>query len=229
MVLTDDDFATIEAAVEEGRGVFDNLTKFIVWTLPTNMGEGMIVLVAILLGRQLPILPTQILWINMTTAVLLGLMLAFEPKEPDVMTRPPRDPDRPLLTRALVVRVLLVSALVVAGSWWVFEAELGSGASLPEARTAAVSAVVAIQIFYLFSCRSLTRAAWRLGLLSNPWVVGGVCLQVLAQLCFTYVPALNDLFQTAPMDGGAWLRVLLAAVLASLVIAVDKRFRHAAL
>ena len=81
MVLTDDDFATIEAAVEEGRGVFDNLTKFIVWTLPTNMGEGLVILVAILLGTTLPILPVQILWINMTTAVALGLMLAFEPKE----------------------------------------------------------------------------------------------------------------------------------------------------
>jgi cation-transporting ATPase F len=229
MVLTDDDFATIEAAVEEGRGVCDNLTKFIVWTLPTNVGEGMIVLVAILLGRQLPILPTQILWINMTTAVLLGLMLAFEPKEADVMTRPPRDPDRPLLTRALVTRVLLVSALVVAASWWVFEAELRAGASLPEARTAAVSAVVATQILYLFSCRSLSRAAWRLGLLSNPWVIGGVALQVLAQLCLTYLAALNSLFQTAPIGVDAWLRILLAATLASLVIAVDKRFRHAAL
>ena len=82
MVLTDDDFATIEGAVEEGRGVFDNLTKFIVWTLPTNMGEGLVILVAILFGTVLPILPVQILWINMTTAVALGLMLAFEPKEP---------------------------------------------------------------------------------------------------------------------------------------------------
>ena len=98
MVLTDDDFATIEAAVEEGRGVFDNLTKFIVWTLPTNIGEGLVILAAILLGAALPILPTQILWINMTTAVALGLMLAFEPKEPGIMHRPPRDPRRPLLT-----------------------------------------------------------------------------------------------------------------------------------
>src|SRR5690606_9084163 len=98
MVLTDDDFATIEAAVEEGRGVFDNLTKFVVWTLPTNMGQGLIILVAILLGATLPILPTQILWINMTTAVALGLMLAFEPKESGIMERPPRDPGRPLLT-----------------------------------------------------------------------------------------------------------------------------------
>ena len=100
MVLTDDDFATIEAAVEEGRGVFDNLTKFIVWTLPTNMAEGLVVLAAILFGATLPILPVQILWINMTTAVALGLMLAFEPKEAGIMTRPPRDPHAPLLSRA---------------------------------------------------------------------------------------------------------------------------------
>ena len=109
MVLTDDDFATIEAAVEEGRGVFDNLTKFITWTLPTNIGEGLVILVAIAFGAALPILPTQILWINMTTAVALGLMLAFEPKEAGIMARPPRDPDQPLLTRALVTRILLVS------------------------------------------------------------------------------------------------------------------------
>ena len=115
MVLTDDDFATIEAAVEEGRGVFDNLTKFIVWTLPTNMGEGLVILAAILLGAALPILPTQILWINMTTAVALGLMLAFEPKEEGIMSRPPRDPRQPLLTGALAWRIVLVSALLVAG------------------------------------------------------------------------------------------------------------------
>ena len=125
MVLTDDDFGTIEAAVEEGRGVFDNLSKFIVWTLPTNMAEGLVILVAIALGVALPILPTQILWINMTTAVLLGLTLAFEPKEPGIMRRPPRDPDRPLLTGALVARILLLSALMVAATWWLFEWERG--------------------------------------------------------------------------------------------------------
>ena len=144
MVLTDDDFATIEAAVEEGRGVFDNLTKFIVWTLPTNMGEGLVILVAILLGAALPILPTQILWINMTTAVALGLMLAFEPKEEGIMARPPRDPRRPLLTAALIWRILLVSALLVGGAWWLFEWEKGNGATLAEARTAALNLFVMV-------------------------------------------------------------------------------------
>ena len=95
MILTDDNFASIEAAVEEGRSVFENLTKFIVWTLPTNVGEAMVLLVAIVLGTKLPALPVQLLWVNMITAILLGLMLVFEPKERDLMSRPPRDPKRP--------------------------------------------------------------------------------------------------------------------------------------
>ena len=120
MVLTDDNFASIEAAVEEGRGVFDNLTKFIVWMLPTNLGEAMIVLVAICLGVTLPALPLQLLWINMVTAVLLGLTLAFETKEPGLMERPPRDPRQPLLTFPLFMRTGLVSLLTLVGAFGLF-------------------------------------------------------------------------------------------------------------
>ncbi len=226
MILTDDDFATIEAAVEEGRGVFDNLTKFITWTLPTNIGEGLVILAAIVAGSALPILPTQILWINMTSAVALGLMLAFEPKESGIMTRPPRDPDQPLLTRALMVRILLVSGLLVAGSWWLFEWELDNGASLAEARTAALNLFVLVEAFYLFSCRSLTHSAWRIGLFSNRWIILGVTLQALGQLAITYLPAMNTIFDTSPIGGDVWLRILAIAVLASLVVAVDKRVRR---
>ncbi|HYO20659.1 MAG TPA: cation-transporting P-type ATPase [Dermatophilaceae bacterium] len=229
MVLTDDDFATIEGAVEEGRGVFDNLTKFIVWTLPTNMGEGLVILVAIFFGTVLPILPVQILWINMTTAVALGLMLAFEPKEPGIMTRLPRDPRRPLLTGALVARILLVSALLVGGTWWLFDWERANGASLPEARTVALNLFVVVEAFYLFSCRSLTQPAWRVGLFSNHWVLGGVAVPAAGQLAITYLPAMNSLFRTAPIPAEAWLRILAVALLASFVVAVDKRFRHAAM
>ncbi|WP_236557644.1 HAD-IC family P-type ATPase [Arthrobacter sp. 9AX] len=228
IVLTDDDFATIEAAVEEGRNVFDNLTKFIVWTLPTNMGEGLVILVAILIGATLPILPTQILWINMTTAVALGLMLAFEPKEPGLMSRPPRAPDRPLLTWTLTLRIMLVSTLLVAGTWWIFELELVGGASLAEARTAAVNLFVAVELFYLFSCRSLTRSPWRIGFFSNRWVILGVLVQTAGQLAITYIPVMNELFHTAPISLESWVRILGIAVLASLVVAVDKRFRRSA-
>lgn len=226
MVLTDDNFATIEAAVEEGRGVFDNLTKFIVWTLPTNMGEGLVILAAIISGATLPILPTQILWINMTTAVALGLMLAFEPKEPEIMSRPPRAPERPLLTKALILRTLLVSALLVAGASWIFEWELAHGASLAEARTAAVNLFVVVEIFYLFSCRSLTKAAWRLGPFSNRWIVGGVSVQVAAQLALTYLPVMNGIFHTAPVRPEAWPWILLIGLVASIIVGIDKRLRR---
>jgi cation-transporting ATPase F len=223
MVLTDDDFATIEAAVEEGRGVFDNLIKFIVWTLPTNMGEAAVILVAVLAGAALPILPTQILWINMTTAVLLGLTLAWEPKEPGIMQRPPRDPRQSLLTRELAVRTLLLSALLVAGSWWVFSQETALGSSPEVSRTAALNVFVAVETVYLFSCRSLTRSAWRLGFLGNRWLLGGVALQWAAQAAITYLAVMNDLFGTAPLGLDSWTRVALVAAAAAVVVAVDKR------
>ncbi len=226
MVLTDDDFATIEAAVEEGRGVFDNLTKFIVWTLPTNMGEGLVVLSAILIGATLPILPVQILWINMTTAVALGLMLAFEPKETGIMTRPPRDSHAPLLSRRLVVRILLVSALLVAGTWWVFEWELATGASESVARTAAVNLFVVVEAFYLINCRSLNSSVWTIGWFSNRWVLGGLAVQAIGQLAFTYLPVMNGLFDSAPINGETWLRVLVIGLLAWVIVTVDKRVQR---
>ncbi|MBN1631146.1 MAG: HAD-IC family P-type ATPase, partial [Thermoleophilia bacterium] len=117
MILTDDNFASIEAAVEEGRGVFDNLTKFIAWTLPTNLGEGLVILAAVFAGIALPILPVQILWVNMTTAVLLGLMLAFEPKETGIMERPPHAPKAPILDKVLMGRIAIVGALLLAGAF----------------------------------------------------------------------------------------------------------------
>ncbi|BAV43143.1 cation-transporting P-type ATPase [Mycobacterium ulcerans] len=228
MVLTDDDFATIEAAVEEGRGVFDNLTKFITWTLPTNIGEGLVIFAAIAFGTALPILPTQILWINMTTAIALGLMLAFEPKEAAIMSRPPRDPDQPLLTRTLVGRILLVSTLLVASAWWLFEWEVGKGASVEAARTAALNLFVVVEAFYLFSCRSLTRSAWRIGFWSNRWIIFGVAAQAIAQLAITYLPAMNAVFATAPIGAPVWLRIFGVATVVSLVVAADKLVRRIA-
>ena len=143
MVLTDDNFASIEAAVEEGRGVFDNLTKFFVWTLPTNGGEALAIITAVILGTALPVAPVQILWINMTTAILLGLMLSFEPKEPGIMDRPPRDPRAPLLSPDILKRVGLVSLLLAGCAFGVFYwLNLAQDASLEEAQTAATTVFV---------------------------------------------------------------------------------------
>jgi Ca2+-transporting ATPase len=222
MVLTDDNFSSIEAAVEEGRGVFDNLTKFIVWTLPTNMGEGLVIMAAIFLGVALPILPVQILWINMTTAGFLGLMLAFEPKEPGIMTRPPRDPKTPLMTRPLIVRMCLMSFLLLGGAFSLFAWELDQGGSLAEARTVAVNAFVVMELFYLFNCRSLTRLIHELPFFSNLWVFAGAGAMLLLQVAYTYVPVMNRLFSSAPVDGAAWLATFAAGFATLVVVEIEK-------
>ncbi len=226
VVLTDDDFASIAAAVEEGRRVFDNLTKFIVWTLPTNMGEGLLILAAIVAGTTLPILPVQILWINMTTAVALGLMLAFEPKEPGLMERPPRDPARPILTGELIGRILLVSGLLMAGSFLLFHWEQAGGASLAEARTAAVNVFVVGELFYLFNCRSLDRSMFRVGVFSNRWVTGGVLTMVGLQVLMTYAPFMQTLFRTAPLDLQAWVRIIGVGLCVYVAVGAEKWVRQ---
>ena len=223
MVLTDDNFATIEAAVEEGRGVFDNLTKFIVWTLPTNIGEGLTVLLAVLLGTTLPMAPVQILWINMVTAVMLGLMLAFEPKEAGIMARPPRDPRARLLSAPLMKRIGLVSLLLLAGAFGLFEWAQWLGGTVAEARTVAVNVFVFGEIFYLFNCRSLTRSMFRIGVFSNPAVIGGALGMVILQLAFTYAPPMNRLFGTAPIGGTAWAAILLFGLMLYLIVEIEKR------
>jgi cation-transporting ATPase F len=226
MVLTDDNFATIEAAVEEGRGVFDNLTKIIVWVLPTNIGEGLILLLAILLGIALPILPVHILWINTVTTSVLGLVLALERKEPGIMKRPPRTPNAPILTRELTWRVLLVGMFILAGAFGLYELDLLLGSSAAQARTVAVNAIVMIEVLYLFNCRSLTQSMFRVGVFSNRWMVAGVVAMVFLQLLFTYAPFMNDLFLTAPTSAADWARVLGVSLLGYLVVELEKWIRR---
>ena len=227
MVLTDDNFASIEAAVEEGRGVFDNLTKFIVWTLPTNFGEGLVITAAIIAGVALPILPVQILWINMTTAVLLGLMLSFEPIEKGIMHRTPRTPSTPLLTPALMGRIAIVSTLLLAGAFGLFIWELEHGASLEYARTVAANVFVCGELFYLFNCRSMTESMFKLGVFSNHWLVGGVALMAFLQLLFTYLPVMNEWFRTAPIDIWSWGRILAVSMIIYSAIGMEKWLRRA--
>jgi len=227
MLLTDDNFATIEAAVEEGRGVFDNLTKFIVWTLPTNGGEALLILTAIFLGVALPALPVQLLWVNMSTAIFLGLMLVFEPKEPGLMRRPPRDPRRPLLTYPLLMRTGLVSLLMLVGGFALFHLEQAiAGASLAEARTIVVNTVVIVESFYLLNCRSLACPPWTVGFFSNRWIFAGIGGMLLAQLAFTYLPVMHRLFHTAPVGLEAWFHSLLVGLAVFALVEFEKWARH---
>lgn len=217
MVLVDDDFATIEAAVEEGRTVYDNLMKFIAWTLPTNVAEGLIVLVAVTLGASLPILPMQILWINMSTAVALGMMLAFEPAEPDIMMRSPRPPRQQLIASELLVRLVVVGTIMLVGTYGVFLVAFEWGASTAESRTIAVNALVAMEIAYLFACRSLRGSVARVGYFSNPWIWVGVMVMIGLQLAFTYAPGMNGVFDSAPLTPAFWAPVLVVAPLVYVV------------
>ncbi|MDP1612065.1 MAG: cation-transporting P-type ATPase [Sulfuritalea sp.] len=226
MVLTDDNFATIEAAVEEGRGIYDNLVKFITWTLPTNFGEGLVILAAIVAGVTLPITPLQILWINMTTAVLLGLPLAFEPAERGIMRRQPRPPGAPVLDAVLIERVILVGLLMLAGSFGMFLLAGERGQAMAEARTIAMNVFVAIEIVYLFNCRSLRLPVTAINAFSNPWVWAGAGLQLALQLAITYWAPLNAAFGTAPIDARAWGEIAAIALVAMLVIEIEKRLRR---
>ena len=172
MVLLDDNFASIVAAVHEGRTVHDNIRKVVAWQLPTNGGEALTVVAALAFGLVLPMSAVQILWVNLVADVALGLALAFEPAEPGVMRRAPRRPEAPLLSRFLLWRVVLVSALFAAISLGVFFAALGRGRDLETARTLVVNTLVVLQIFYLFNVRYLHMASitWR-GALGTPAVL----------------------------------------------------------
>jgi cation-transporting ATPase F len=207
MVLTDDNFASIAAAVEEGRNVFDNLTKIVAWALPSNLGQGLVILAAALTGATLPVLPIQVLWINMTTGGVLGLFLALEPRESDLMQRPPRAPSAPLLDGRLLGQVFLVASIILLGAFGLFQWELARGAGLDAARTVALNTVAVIQSLYLVNCRSLRRSILSLGWSGNPWLGVGIAGVLLFQLAITYVPFLNSVFHTAPLGADEWLRI----------------------
>jgi magnesium-transporting ATPase (P-type) len=227
MVLTDDNFASIANAVEEGRTIYDNIKKALVFILPTNGGQASIIIVAVLLGIVLPITAVQILWVNMVTAVTLALALSFEPAEPDVMDRPPRPPGEPLLTRFIVERLVLVSALLVAASMALFEWSLAAGASLEAARTVAVNTLVAGQVLYLFNSRHLTGSSLDLDTFTgSPAALYAVAILVALQGIFTYLPQANALFGTAPIDGRTWVAIAAAAVALFLLVEAEKAWRR---
>ena len=239
LVLTDDNFATIRAAVEEGRRVYDNLVKSLAFILPTNLGEALIILVAVLffpmVGTEvlMPILPVQILWINLVATVALAIPLAFEAKEADIMKRKPRPLSEPLFTRFVMWRTVLVAVLMAAGAialfWTEYRSMLSQGVelelALQEAQTMAVTTVIFFQIFYLFNCRSLKNSIFSVGLFSNKTVFVGIFALVLLQIAFVYVPALNTLFSSAPITLGGWIRSAAVGALVLPIIAIEKFLR----
>lgn len=226
MVLTDDNFASIVAAVEEGRGVFDNIKKFILWTLPTNVAQGLVMMVAIFLNREiLPILPAQILWINMSTAILLGLMLAFEPKETGIMERQPIDPKMTIIDNLLIYRNIMFGTIMAVAVLFLFDYEIALGASLEEARGVAVSIFIVSQSFYLLNCRSSCHSLCKLGRFSNPFIWLGITLMFLSQLIFLYVSPVNKFFKVAGMTSDSFIRLLILGLFIYFIVEIEKFIR----
>lgn len=223
MVLLDDNFASIVAAVREGRTVYDNIRKVISWTLPTNGGEVITILAAILFGFVMPMTPAQILWINLVTSVTLGLALAFEPAESGIMQRPPRNPRAALLSPFLLWRVVFVSFLFMAGALAVFFLALERGHDVDAARTMVVNVIVVMEIFYLFNVRFLhgTSITW-VGVLGTPAVLIAVGAVTAAQLAFTYVPFMQSLFATRSIGLVDGLAILGIGVALLLVLEAEK-------
>lgn len=206
IVLADDNFNSIAQAVKEGRTIYDNLKKAIVFILPTNGAEGLVILAAVLFGLALPLTPLQILWVNMVTAVTLALALSFEPSEPDIMRRPPRKSGERILDGVLVWRIGFVSVLIGGATMGVFFYEIQLGVSVELARTIAVNTLVFGEIFYLFNARFLRSSSLSFsGLFSNPvaWACVGVLLVV--QVLFVYAPFMQLLFGTEDLLLRHWL------------------------
>jgi len=223
MVLADDNFATIAHAIEEGRTVYDNIKKAVVFIMPTNGGEAGMVLFAILFGMTLPITPVQILWVNMVTAVTLALALSFEKSEPGMMLRSPRAADEPILSGFMVWRIIFVSLLLAGGSITLFLWEGARGMSIEESRTVAINALVVGEMAYLFNCRYLLVPVrtWH-DFTGNSYVLLSIAILAVIQVIFTYLPFMQHMFGVAAIDGSAWGRIIGFGVLLFVVVEVEK-------
>lgn len=223
MVLADDNFATIATAVREGRAIYDNLRKFILFMLPTNGGEVLVVIAAIFLQLVLPVTPAQVLWINMVTSGTLGLALAFEPAEKGIMDRRPRPPGQPLLSTFFIWRVFMVSVLIMIGALGVFVWELEQGTSLEVARTMVVNIIVGCEMVYLFNSRHTFLSVMnREGLTGNRYVLIAIATCIPLQLAYTYVPFMQTIFKSADLSLFEWVKVFAAAFLLFFVAEFEK-------
>jgi Ca2+-transporting ATPase len=227
MVLIDDNFATIVNAVEEGRGIYDDIQKFVHYLLATNAGEVLLMLGAVLVGWPAPLVPIQILWINLVTDALPAMALGVEPPEPDVMRRPPRPPNERVITRRRGAMILIHGALNATATgiafWMVYR---GDEHNVPAAQTIAFVTLALSQLLFSFGCRSFRYTLPQLGVFTNRWLLGAIAVSALLQLAVVTIPFLQPLFQVTP---GAlareWGAVVLLALAPVTVVEVAKLLR----
>lgn len=223
IVLTDDNFASIVAAVEQGRVIFANIRKFVFYLLSCNLGEVLVVFLALLGGLPTPLRPVQILWINLVTDSLPALALGMEPAEPGAMSRPPRPGSEGIITRRMWLNALFGSSLMAAVTLSMFAYYLmAQGRPLTEARTAAFATLICTQIFWAFVSRSLTIPLVTLGPLNNRFLPGASLVSALLLLVTIYVPVLQPLFHTAPLGATDWALILTVALVPSTMVELTK-------
>ena len=223
MILADDNFASITAAVKEGRTVYNNIEKAILFMLPTNVAQALVIAVAILFSFTMPITAPQVLWVNMVTSVALGLVISFEPHELDVMLRPPRAADRPILTGFGIWRVVFVGLALLTYTLWAFFWMKSQGASDQLARTVAVNAITIGQIFYLLNSRYLLDSSFSLKAhLGNKYLPLGIGAVIILQLLFTYAPPLQALFDNEAIPLRVWPWLFVGGLVFFLVVELEK-------
>jgi Ca2+-transporting ATPase len=227
MIITDDNFATIVAAVEEGRGIYDNIRKFIRYLLSCNLGEVLTMFLGTLVGLPLPLLPIQILWVNLVTDGLPAMALGVDGTEPDIMRRSPRKPDESVFARGLGRKILIRGTMIGIGTLFVFVVGLWYGVGLLAARTMAFTTLVFSQLFHVFDCKSERRGIFEVGIFSNPILVLAVMISVFMQLSVIYLPFLQNIFKTTVLLPWQWVIILAVAGGPSVIIGAVRVFRMA--
>jgi magnesium-transporting ATPase (P-type) len=225
MVVTDDNFAAIFNAVEEGRVVFDNIRKVIFFLIPTGVAAIGSIIGSILLGVPIPYTPSQLLWINLVTNGLQVLALTFEPGEKNVVSRPPRDPREGIMSRVLIERTVIVGLLISAGVVYNFVSELRAGDTLEKARTMAVTTMVFFQFFQSWNSRSEAESIFRLSPISNPFLLYGLLASILAHLASIYFLPFQWVLRTEPLSLAEWSKIAVMSLTVILVVEIDKAIR----
>lgn len=225
-VLTDDNFASIVSAIREGRRVYDNIKKVISWTLPTNAAEASVIIVAVLFGMAMPITPIQILWANMITAVTLGIALAFEDGDKNIMERSPRAIDEPILSRDLIWHITYVTFLFLVAVFGAFYYAIESGATVDYARTFALNVLVFLEIFHLLYIRNLNIIDLKLkDILANKVVWSAISIIFFAQIAITYVPFLQSVFLTNSLTLSDFSMIFVIGSVVFVLLEIEKQFR----
>lgn len=224
MVIADDNFATIVAAIEEGRGIYDNIRKFIRYLLSCNLGEVLVMFLGTLAGLPLPLLPIQILWVNLVTDGLPAMALGVDGTDPEIMKRKPRKPNESVFARGLGRKILMRGTMIGIGTLIVFVLGLWSGVGLLEARTMAFTTLVFSQLFHVFDCKSESRGIFEVELFSNPYLIVAVFISATMQLSVIYLPALQAIFKTAALGFWQWGIILIVAGGPSLLIGFGRAF-----